>query len=197
MRIVIAGLLCCMLASLAIGDARCETDPGIRQFVEHWEAAAKAIKSRASGGDTQIAAGCSELTGAAFDFDALLRESIPGTWTKLKPAQRTTLAAAVAKRATTDCVDHIQDYDGSPFAILGVRVADDGDRLVTANVRSAGGRNVHVTWRLRAADLGHWTAVDLIVEGRSMTARIRSEFNQILTIRNGNLTATIDTMARR
>lgn len=197
MRILVAGLLGCVLASLTIGDARCESDPGIREFVDHWDSRARSIKSLTRDNDAQIAAGCGELTGGAFDFDAMLRDTLPDTWAKLNPIQRKVLAAVIAKKAASDCINHIQDYDDAPFTILGIRIADNGDRLVTANVRSAGGRNVHVTWRLRPVDPNHWKAVDMIIEGHSMTADVRGEFSRILISRNGNLTAAIDIMGRR
>ena len=197
MRIVVAGVLGCLFASLAAGEARCEVDPGIRAFVERWESKAKSIKALAKDDAAQIAAGCGELTGSAFDFDAMLPDALPDVWAKLNASQRMALAAAVAKKAASDCVDRIRDYDGAPFAILGVRIADDGDQLATADVRSAGGRDMHVTWRLRAADPDHWKAVDMIVEGRSMTASVRDRFNRILLSRNGNFAAAIALMGNK
>lgn len=197
MRIVVAGMLGCLIALLAAGEAKSEVDPGIRAFVESWESKARSINALAKGDAAQIAADCGELTGNAFDFDGMLPDALPEIWAKLNADQRAALASAVAKKASADCIDRIRDYDGATFAILGVRIADGGDRLATADVRSVGGRDVHVTWRLRAADPDRWRAVDMIVEGRSMTASIRDRFNRILLSKNGDLAMAIALMGNK
>ena len=197
MRFVVVGVLGCLFASLAAGAARAEVDSRVRAFVDNWESKAKIIKALAKDDTTQIAADCAVLTDSAFDFDAMLPDALPEVWAKLKPDQQKTLVGATAKKAASDCIDRIRDYDGAPFTILGVRIADGGDRLATADVRSAGGRDMHVTWRLRPADPDRWKAVDMIVEGRSMTAGIHDRFNRLLMSRNGNLAAAIASMGDR
>jgi ABC-type transporter MlaC component len=197
MHAVVVGLLGVLLTTGAPARAALEVDPGIGAFVQHWESASRSIKSIPPGDKERIAAACRELTVEAFDFDGMARATFADIWARIAPAPRQSLASTLEHRAGSSCVDHVQDYDGAAFVILGVRMADDGDRLATANVHPVRGQNVHVTWRLRLAAPGHWKAVDLIVEGRSMRARIRDEFNRVLASRHGNLPAAIELMGKR
>lgn len=197
MHAVVVGLFGAVLLNAAPERAALVVDPGIGAFVQHWESASRSIKSIPRNNKERIAAACRELTAEAFDFDGMARGTFADIWARIAAAPRQSLASTLENKAVSNCVDHVQDYGGAPFAILGVRTTDDGDRLATANVRSASGRNVHVTWRLRPADPDHWKAVDLIVEGRSMRAHVRDEFNRVLASRRGNLPAAIELMGRR
>jgi ABC-type transporter MlaC component len=194
---VVIGLLGATLLNAAPACAASEADPGIGAFVQYWESAARSIKSIPLNDKKGVVAACRELTDASFEFDAMAQDALPAIWPKLDVLQRKTLAAAIARKAASDCVRHVEDYGGAPFTILGIRIADDGDRLATANVRTAAGRNVHVTWRLRPGDPGHWKAVDLIVEGRSTTAGVRGEFSRVLASKHGNLPAAVEAMGKR
>ena len=194
---VVIGLVGATLLIAAPARAASEVDPGIDAFVQQWESASRAIKSFPPNDKDRIAAACRKLTDESFDFDVMAHGTFADIWAKIPSAPRQSLALTLEKRAVSDCVDHIGEYGGGPLTLLGVRIADDGDRLATVDVRSAGGRNVHVAWRLRAPDTTRWKAVDLIVEGRSMRAGLRNEFNRILASRNGNVAAAVDMMGRR
>ncbi len=186
-----------MLGSVLLGAAPdlSDIDPGIRAFVQHWETESRAIKSIRKN-EENVAARCRMLTDGAFDFDVMAHDAFADIWETLGPVQRQSLAAALDKRTVSNCVDRIGDYGGGPFTLLGVRTAEDGTKLATANVR-AGGGDLHVTWSLRRTGDAGWKAVDLSVNGRSLSGDFRGEFDRLLMTKKGSIAATVDVIARR
>jgi phospholipid transport system substrate-binding protein len=121
------------------------------------------------------------LRGAAgdiFDFAEITRRSLGRHWQSATPAEReelTRLLTALLERAY---LGRLEQYSGERVVLAGEAV--DGE-LATVRTRlvARGGLEIPVDYRLyRAGD--RWVAYDVAVEGVSLVANYRAQFNKII-----------------
>jgi phospholipid transport system substrate-binding protein len=123
----------------------------------------------------------SALRGAAadmFDFPEITRRSLGRHWQTATPAERedlTRLLTALLERAY---LGRIEQYSGERIVVAGEAV--DGElATVRTKLVSKGGVEIPVDYRLhRAGD--RWLVYDVAVEGVSLVANYRAQFNKII-----------------
>jgi len=121
------------------------------------------------------------LRGAAteiFDFNEITRRSLGRHWQTATPAEReelTRLLTALLERAY---LGRIEQYSGERFMMTGETV--DGD-LATVRTRLQGKSGVETLVDYRLHQVGdRWLAYDVAVEGVSLVANYRAQFNKII-----------------
>jgi len=121
------------------------------------------------------------LRGAAtdiFDFTEITRRSLGRHWQAATPAEREELVLLFTALLERSYLGRIEQYTGERIAVVGEAL--DGE-LATVRTRlvSKGGTETAVDYRLyRAGD--RWMAYDVSVEGVSLVANYRSQFNKII-----------------
>jgi phospholipid transport system substrate-binding protein len=121
------------------------------------------------------------LQGAAtdiFDFTEITRRSLGRHWQTATPAEREELVQLFTVLLERSYLGRIEQYSGERISIVGETL--DGE-LATVRTRlvSKGGTETPVDYRLhRAGD--RWMAYDVNVEGVSLVANYRAQFNKIL-----------------
>jgi len=121
------------------------------------------------------------LRGAAtdiFDFAEITRRSLGRHWQAATPAEREELVLLFTALLERSYLGRIEQYTGERIAVVGEAL--DGE-LATVRTRlvSKGGTETAVDYRLyRAGD--RWMAYDVSVEGVSLVANYRAQFNRII-----------------
>jgi phospholipid transport system substrate-binding protein len=121
------------------------------------------------------------LQGAAtdiFDFTEITRRSLGRHWQTATPAEREELVQLFTVLLERSYLGRIEQYSGERISVVGETL--DGE-LATVRTRlvSKGGTETPVDYRLhRAGD--RWMAYDVNVEGVSLVANYRAQFNKIL-----------------
>jgi phospholipid transport system substrate-binding protein len=121
------------------------------------------------------------LRGAAtdiFDFTEITRRSLGRHWQAATPAEREELVLLFTALLERSYLSRIEQYTGERIAVVGEAL--DGE-LATVRTRlmSKGGTETAVDYRLyRAGD--RWMAYDVSVEGVSLVANYRAQFNKII-----------------
>jgi phospholipid transport system substrate-binding protein len=121
------------------------------------------------------------LRGAAtdiFDFTEVTRRSLGRHWQAATPAEREELVQLFTVLLERSYLGRIEQYRDERIAVVGEAL--DGE-LATVRTRlvSKGGTETPVDYRLyRAGD--RWMAYDVSVEGVSLVANYRSQFNKII-----------------
>ena len=121
------------------------------------------------------------LRGAAtdiFDFTEITRRSLGRHWQAATPAEREELVLLFTALLERSYLGRIEQYTGERIAVVGEAL--DGE-LATVRTRlvSKGGTETAVDYRLyRAGD--RWMAYDVSVEGVSLVANYRAQFNKII-----------------
>jgi phospholipid transport system substrate-binding protein len=122
-----------------------------------------------------------ELRGAAteiFDFTEITRRSLGRHWQAATPAEREELVQLFTALLERSYVDRVEQFNGERITLAGEVL--DGD-LATVRTRlvSKSGTETAVDYRLhRVGD--RWLAYDVSVEGVSMVANYRAQFNKII-----------------
>ena len=122
-----------------------------------------------------------ELRGAAteiFDFTEITRRSLGRHWSAATPAEREELVLLFTALLERSYVGRVEQFNGERITIAGESL--DGE-LATVRTRlvSKGGVETAVDYRLhRVGD--RWMAYDVSVEGVSMVANYRAQFNKII-----------------
>ena len=121
------------------------------------------------------------LRGAAieiFDFTEVTRRSLGRHWQAATPAEREELVALFTALLERSYVSRVEQFNGERIAIVGESL--DGE-LATVRTRlvSRSGTETAVDYRLhRVGD--RWMAYDVGVEGVSLVANYRAQFNRII-----------------
>jgi phospholipid transport system substrate-binding protein len=119
-----------------------------------------------------------DAAGEIFDFTEITRRSLGRHWQTATPAEREELVALFTARLERAYLERLEQYDGERISVVGDLV--DGD-LATVRTRlvSKDGVETPVDYRLyRQGE--RWLAYDITVEGVSLVAAYRAQFNTIV-----------------
>ncbi len=121
-----------------------------------------------------------DIVYARIDFPTLSRLVMARNWSRLSAAQQAEFLQEFRKHLSVTYGDNIDNYKNESLEILGEREEARGDRTVHSKIlRGDAASNVLVDYRLRQKD-GQWRIIDVIVEGVSMVANFRSQFQEIM-----------------
>jgi len=112
-----------------------------------------------------------------FDFEAIARLAVGPRWRSLSPEQRQDFTREFTKLLFNTYVGDLQKYATQKIT-YNQRTIDQGYVAVEANIRDQGGQ-VTLDYYLHLKD-GNWKVYDIAVEGMSLVANYRNEFDSIL-----------------
>jgi phospholipid transport system substrate-binding protein len=113
-----------------------------------------------------------------FDFTEITRRSLGRHWQTASPAEREDLVALMTALLERSYLSRIEQYSGERIVFAGETAEAD---LATVRTRlvSKGGVETPVDYRLyKVGD--RWMVYDVMVEGVSLVANYRAQFNKIL-----------------
>ena len=121
------------------------------------------------------------LRGAAaeiFDFTEITRRALGRHWQTVTPAERDELVRLLTGLLEHAYMGRIEQYTGERIAFVGESL--EGDlAIVRTRLVGKSGIDIPVDYRLyRAGD--RWLAYDITVEGVSLVASYRAQFNRII-----------------
>jgi phospholipid transport system substrate-binding protein len=118
------------------------------------------------------------VTGEIFDFTEITRRALGRHWQTASPAQRDELVRLLSALMERSYMGRIEQYSGERIAFVSEVV--DGDlATVRTHFLSKSGTPIPVDYRLaRAGD--RWLAYDVTIEGVSLVANFRAQFNKII-----------------
>jgi phospholipid transport system substrate-binding protein len=131
-------------------------------------------KARADGRRAALREAAADI----FDFTEITRRSLGRHWQTATPAEREELVVLFTGLLERSYLGRIEQYSGERIVIAGERV--DGDvATVRTRLVARSGVQTPVDYRLhRAGD--RWLAYDVSVEGVSLVASYRAQFNKII-----------------
>jgi phospholipid transport system substrate-binding protein len=119
-----------------------------------------------------------EASTEIFDFSEMTRRALGRHWQTATPTERQELVQLFTARLQHAYLGRIEQYSGEKIVVVGDAV--DGE-LATVRTRllSRGGVETPIDYRLhRAGD--RWLAYDVAIEGVSLVANYRAQFNTIV-----------------
>jgi len=113
-----------------------------------------------------------------FDFTEITRRSLGRHWQTLNPAEREDLVAVMTALLERSYLSRIEAYSGERIVFAG-ETAEADLATVRTKLVGKGGVETPVDYRLyRVGD--RWLVYDVTVEGVSLVANYRAQFNKIL-----------------
>ena len=122
-----------------------------------------------------------EIVYANVDFETLSRLVMARNWKSMTEAQQKDFMEQFKKHLSVTYSRNIDNYRNEGVKVTGEREEARGDRTVQSMVVRGDGAaaNILVDYRLREKD-GRWYIIDVIVEGVSLVANFRSQFQDIV-----------------
>lgn len=121
-----------------------------------------------------------QIAYGAIDFPTLCKLVLARNWPKFSPAQRAQFEQEFKQHLSMTYGRNVDNYKNEKVEILGERPeARDDVTVQTKILRGGGTEDVVVDYRLRQAS-GQWKIIDVIIEGVSLVANFRSQFQDIV-----------------
>ena len=114
-----------------------------------------------------------------FDFNETTRRSLGPHWQARTPPEREEIVRLYTDLLERSYISKIELYSGERIQFVGDAVEGDQATVRTRLVTKAG-TEVPVDYRMHRVDGGRWLAYDVAVEGVSMVANYRAQFNKII-----------------
>ena len=121
-----------------------------------------------------------EIVYRNLDFDTLSKLVMARNWRKLSAAQQDEFKREFKKHLSATYGDNVDNYRNESVQILGRREEKRGDITVKSKILRGGNDDVMVDYRLRQRG-GDWRIIDVVVEGVSLVANFRAQFQDIMS----------------
>jgi phospholipid transport system substrate-binding protein len=119
------------------------------------------------------------LVYAHFDFETLSHLVLARNWKQLAPEQQKEFVEEFKKHLSMTYSKSVENYNNERAVVTGDRQEPGGDWTVKTKILRPGG-DILVDYRLRQQG-GEWKVIDVIIEGVSLVANFRSQFQEILS----------------
>src|SRR5687767_2506384 len=116
--------------------------------------------------------------GEIFDFTEISRRSLAVHWQARTPAERQQFVALFGDLLEHTYISKIEAYSGEKILYVGETV-DGNQAVVRTRIVGKQGTEIPVDYRM-LVDGGRWRAYDVSIEGVSLVANYRSQFNSII-----------------
>lgn len=120
-----------------------------------------------------------EIVYAHFDFAILSKLVLARHWKELSPEQQQAFVDEFKRHLSMTYGKNVESYNDERAVITAVREEKQGDWTVKSKVVRKDAPEILVDYRLRLGD-GRWQVIDVIIEGVSLVANFRSQFQEIL-----------------
>jgi phospholipid transport system substrate-binding protein len=171
--LLLAGLLCALPASSPAADG--ETPRAIVTAITN-NALAVLAKSDLSTDEKRRQ--LETVVYANVDFEVVSRLVLARNWTRFSEAERAEFTREFKAHLSRTYGRNIDNYKNERVEILSDRAEARDDWTVRTRVQRDSDA-ILVDYRLRATD-GTWRIIDIIVEGVSLVANFRSQFQEIV-----------------
>lgn len=125
----------------------------------------------------KVAEGC-------FEFETLSRLTLARNWSRLTPEEQQRFVQEFRQHLSVTYGKNLDNYHNERVAVLGDREETRGDWSVKSKiVRGGGSDDIEVDYRLRKVG-DEWKIIDVTIEGVSLVANFRAQFQEILANSN-------------
>ena len=172
--------LACVVAIFAAGQAL--AGPVSDQLKDGIDRVVKVLDDPALKGPDRTEerrASVTKIAQQIFDFPEVARRSLARHWQPLTDKQREEFTALFADLLERSYLSKIELYDGEKIGYVGDTI--EGDRaVVRTKLVNRHGNEMGVNYRMLRRDGERWKVYDVEIEGVSLIANYRTQFNNVL-----------------
>src|SRR3989442_7294731 len=119
------------------------------------------------------------IANEIFDFTETTRRSLGTHWQVRTPQERDEVTRLFADLLERSYIGRIETYSGERIQFLGDTI--DGDQTtVRSRLITKQGMEIPVDYRMHRASGDRWLTYDVAIEGVSLVANYRAQFNKII-----------------
>jgi phospholipid transport system substrate-binding protein len=119
-----------------------------------------------------------KIAGAIFDYEDTARRALGQHWNARTPQERQEFVQLFADLLDRAYFARIDQYQGEKVRFTGESVTGD-EAIVKTTIVTTSGSEVPVEYRMHAAN-GQWRVYDVNIEGVSLVANYRTQFNKVV-----------------
>ncbi len=173
--------VCLFLALGLLYGATAKADATPREVIEQTADAVLAVLQDSTLTGEQKRQRIEDIASTRFDFDTVAKLVLARNWRQLSPEQQTRFKEEFRKHLSLTYGRNVDQYNNERAEVTGERPEAGGDWTVkTRIVRPQGGEPIRVDYRLRKFG-EQWKVIDVIIEGTSLVANFRSQFQEIVS----------------
>ncbi len=121
-----------------------------------------------------------DIVYAHFDFETLSRLVLARNWKQLSAAEQAQFVDEFKKHLSITYGKNVETYNNEKAVVTGDRQEGGTDWTVKTKIVRPNAQDILVDYRLRKED-GTWRVIDVIIEGVSLVANFRSQFQEIIS----------------
>ena len=114
-----------------------------------------------------------------FDFNETAKRSLARHWQQRTPAERKEFVDLFSDLLERSYISKIELYNGEKIAYLGDSV-DVDQATVRTKIVTKHGTDIPVDYRMLHGSGDRWLVYDVVIEGVSLIANYRTQFNKII-----------------
>ena len=124
-----------------------------------------------------------QIVYAHFDFTTLSKLVLARNWKQLSPPQQRDFVEEFKRHLSVTYSRNVETYNNERAVVTADRQESNGDWTVKTKIVRPSAEDILVDYRLRKQG-DTWQVIDVIIEGVSLVANFRSQFQEILTSSN-------------
>ena len=134
------------------------------------------LKKEARARDKRVAV--RKIANEIFDFGETARRSLGRHWQSRTPAERDEFVNLFSDLLERSYISKVELYGGEKISFVGDSIEGDQAKVNT-KLTTKGGSDIPIEYRMhRKGD--RWLVYDVIIEGVSLVANYRTQFNKII-----------------
>jgi phospholipid transport system substrate-binding protein len=120
-----------------------------------------------------------KIANDIFDFNETARRSLGRHWQTRTPAERDEFVQLFSDLLERSYISRVELYGGEKIQYMGDSI--DGDQAkVQTRLLTKGGSEIPIEYRMQRKGGDRWLVYDVIIEGVSLVANYRTQFNKII-----------------
>jgi phospholipid transport system substrate-binding protein len=119
-----------------------------------------------------------KISEKVFDYEDTARRSLGQHWNERTPEERRQFVQLFGDLIERTYFSKIDRYEGEKVRYVAEKI-DGEEAVVKTTIVPSSGTEVPVDYRMHRKD-GRWLAYDVVIEGVSLVANYRSQFNKIV-----------------
>ena len=183
LRVVHAGEICFLLLLLALVPARdAGAGPPTDQLRDGVDRVVRILRDPELRGDAQTSqrrTAVSKIAGEIFDFDDMARRALGQHWEPRTPTERVEFVRLFTEVIQRAYMAKVDQYAAATSMVFRGETVDGDYAVVQTTIPLSNGRVMPLDYRMRLAR-DRWQVYDLTIDGISLVANYRAQFNQVI-----------------
>jgi phospholipid transport system substrate-binding protein len=135
------------------------------------------LKKEGKGKERRVAV--RRIANDIFDFGETARRSLGRHWQPRTPAEQTEFVGLFSDLLERSYISKVELYGGEKIQYLGDTIEGDQAKVQTKLVTKSGSE-IPIEYRMHRKGGERWLVYDVIIEGVSLIANYRTQFNKII-----------------